>query len=412
MARAECMARAEERRCGDTETQRRGGAEVLRACYLCDMRLFQFSGFFQMMAISMMNLFPLYWSSLGYSDGAIGILNGLGNITAVLGPLFFAWFASRQAPSRLIAWCFLLSGFSIPLMLWAKPIVLQTAVFGLTQFLKVGYLTLVPVGVLHLLGPRAGLDYGRYRRFGSAGFLVAGLAGMAMQRTSPALVVWLVGGACLLAALPFLGKIEIPRLHVPTEGWIDLFRPRKVRYFLLGSFVLSAWNAGVWVFLPLRMREMGANPNLIAWTMAECGLIAVVSLGLVGRWADHLQKPSLLFLLVPLFAALRLLLMAWPTQHAEWFLAIQWTHVIVWVLGEVVQIQFVRTIVKPSLFPRAQAALQIGTYAGMGIASALMGLLVPHLGLRATIAASALLPLLAWPWLWASHRAPNAETLG
>lgn len=375
------------------------------------MLFFQFSGFFQMMAISVMNLFPLFWLSLGYSERTIGLLNGFGMITAILGPFFFGWIGSHKAPSRIIALCFLLTGLATPLMLLSTHVVAQTFLFGLSQFLKVGFLTLVPVGVLHLLGERAGLDYGRYRRAGSAGFLIAGFAGYLIQQTNPSIAVWLVAGACVLAAIPFLGKIQIPLIHAPEEGWIDLFRDRKTFYFLLGSMLLSTWNAGVWVFLPLRMRELGASPNLIAWTMAECGLIAMLTLTKTGRIVDRIKHPAMIFLLVPVAAGLRLWLMALPQTTPEWFVLIQGMHVLVWVLGEIVQIQFVRHYTKPSLFPRVQAMLQVGTYAGMGAASVVMGLLVEPFGIRDTLTLSALMPLLAIPFLWLALKAVRRENL-
>lgn len=364
-----------------------------------------------MMAISVMNLFPLFWQSLGYSDGAIGILNGVGMVAAILGPFFFGWLGSHRAPAGVVAACFLLTGLAAPLMLLSSHIVVQTLLMGLSQFLKVGFLTLVPVGVLHLLGPRAGLEYGRYRRAGSAGFFLAGAAGILIQASNPAITVWIVAVACLLAALPFLSRVGIPLVHAPQEGWIHLLRDRKTFYFLVGSMLLSTWNAGVWVYLPLRMREMGASPNLIAWTMAECGLIAILSLTLTGRIVDRLRKPALLLLAVPVAAAVRLWLMSLPGSTAEWFLVIQWMHVPVWVLGEVVSIQFVRHYTKPSLFPRVQAMLQVGTYLGMGAASVLMGLFVESLGIRQTLLFSALLPLTALPVLWLSLREVRRELL-
>ncbi len=362
-----------------------------------------------MMALSVMNIFPLFWSSLGYSDSSIGILNGVAMVAAILGPLFFGWIGSRKAPARIIAICFVATGVVTPLMLCFNGIGAQTLLFGVSQFLKVGFLTLVPVGVLHLLGPRAGLDYGRYRRVGSAGFLVAGFAGYLVQISNPGIAVWIVGVACVLAALPFLWHIQIPMVHAPDEGWKTLFSDRKTRYFLLGSLLLSTWNAGVWVFLPLRMREMGATPSLISWTMAECGLIAILSLSLTGRIVDRIGRPALLYLAVPVAASLRLLLMASPDSTPQWFLLIQWMHVLVWVLGEIVQIQFVRKYTKPSLFPRIQAMLMMCTYAGMGGASALMGLLVEPFGLRATLALSATLPLLALPFLWLAFKSIGPE---
>jgi predicted MFS family arabinose efflux permease len=295
-------------------------------------------------------------------------------------------------------------------MLVSGNIVVQTVLVGLSQFLKVGFLTLVPVGVLHLLGPRAGLDYGRYRRTGSAGFFVAGAAGLLIQATSTSASVWIFAAACLLAALPFLGKVEIPLVRAPEEGWGNLLRDRRTFYFLLGSMLLSTWNAGVWIYLPLRMREMSASPNLISWTMAECGLIAIVSLTWTGRLVDRLKNPALLLLVVPIAAAVRLSLMALPVENPAWFLLIQWMHVPVWVLGEVASIQFVRHYTKVSLFPRVQAVLQVGTYLGMGGASVLMGLVVRDMGIRDTILLSALLPLTALPVLWLSFRAKQSES--
>lgn len=368
------------------------------------MHYFQFSGFFQMLAISVMNLFPLFWQSLGYSNGAIGILNGVGMVAAIVGPFFFGWLGSRRAPSKVVAICFLLTGLATPLMLLSSHIVVQTILAGLAQFLKVGFLTLVPVGVLHLLGPRAGLDYGRYRRVGSAGFFVAGAAGLMIQAANPSISVWIVAVACLLAALPFLGKVSIPLIHVPQEGWLDLVRDRRTLFFLVGSTLLSTWNAGVWIYQPLRMHEMGASPNLIAWTLAECGLIAIVSLTATGRAVDRLRNPALLLLVVPVAASIRLWLLSLPDTNPWWFLLIQWMHIPVWVLGEVASIQFVRHYTKPSLFPRVQAMLQVGTYLGMGSASVLMGLVVPQAGMQQTIFLSALLPLTALPVFWLSFR--------
>jgi len=367
------------------------------------VRAYQISVFFQMAAISIANLLPLFWEELGMGKGAIGSLNSLGMAISLVGPFFFGWIGSRSDPARLVALCFFGTAVLGPLMLlWTSPLG-QGILFGASQFLKVGYLTLVPVGVLHLLGPRAGLDYGRYRRVGSTGFAVAVAGtGFLLARLGNETILWASALCALLAGLPFVNTIRIPTPRATGDSYTSVMRNAKIRWFLFGSLVLGTWQAAPFVFLQLRMKEMGAATGLIGLVLAEGGIVAMLSLTAVGRFADRFAVEKLYY--IPAIAAcVRLLLYAAPSQNPYWFIAIQLLHIPVWVLSEVCQVKIIRTFAPPSQFARVQALLQIVNTAGWALAAAVTGWIAEACSLRAAFAWTAWLPLLALPFLIRAH---------
>jgi MFS family permease len=70
------------------------------------MAWLRFSAFFQMMALSLANLIPLFWSkSLGFNPEQIGFIIGVANFVAIVAPLFFGSFGGIR-PVFWILICF------------------------------------------------------------------------------------------------------------------------------------------------------------------------------------------------------------------------------------------------------------------------------------------------------------------
>jgi predicted MFS family arabinose efflux permease len=374
------------------------------------LRSYKFSIFFQMMGISSATLLPIFWSdTLQFDAGKIGWLNTLSTLISLIAPLLFGWISTHWAHHKVIFSCFILTTFSTLALLVLPSFFSQSLGLGLMQFMRIGYLVIVPAGVLTLLGVRAAKEYGYYRRIGSIGFLIGVIGTGWLSDIFGAQVIPLISGvATVIAAIPFLFQIRSNISKEIKVGYAMLWEIKLTRYLIPAFALISSWSAAAFIFLPVRMREMEASGNLIGWTVSMCGILALITLVKAGQLADHFN-PKKLYLLIPIAGALRMYAMSLPEVHAEWFLAIQFLHIPAWVLGEVIQMKLLKEYCPKELFPRAQAAMMVAQSIGIALCSGLIAVMSNRYELKESLAIAAVLPLLALPFVWMMVRAPKLE---
>ncbi len=365
------------------------------------MAWFKYSAFFQMMGISASSLIPLFWKEiLHYEADKIGFLNAIATAIALSGPLFFGWAGTRQQIDKTIKVCFILSAVLSPFFLSSQSFWLQAVLFTGISFLRCGFTTLVPVGVLNLLSSRAGQEYGKYRRVGSMGFLVGVIgAGYLAKATNPSWVLAILGGSALFAVYPYLNRIEIPQAPQRSGNYRDLLKIPGMLWFYLGTLLISTWSSAAFIFMPLRLSDLGASASTIGWVVSECGIVALFTLSYLGKMTDR-YSPAKLYLWVPLFAFLRIFLYGLPTENASWFFLIQLLHIPTWVISEVIQVKTLRSRIPNVHFSRGMALLQVSQSLGLALGSGYIGLCSGHFGLQQAFRWGALLPLFALPFLY------------
>jgi PPP family 3-phenylpropionic acid transporter len=271
---------------------------------------------------------------------------------------------------------------------------------GLVLF-RAGFLSLVPVGVLANLGPKAAEEYGQWRRIGSIGFLVGSIGtGYLIEWTSPHAILWVMILGAAIPAWIYRKPRGYPSQQSQTlSPWQALKHP-PLKLLVAAHLLISIWSSAAFLLLPVRMRELDASASLIAWTISLCGIIAVLTLVPVAKWVDR-HNAAKIYPIVAIAAALRVGLMAWPSVQPEWFLFIQLFHVPTWVLGEVLQIRLLRTLCSTEHLAAGQAWILGALNGGIALAGLVVGLLeLWDWSLQESFLVLAWIPLLALFPLW------------
>lgn len=348
------------------------------------------------MALSVIVFIPLFWKeALGYSQSTVGFMNGIGVALALAAPICSGWMGAKYSPHKIIFVSFLFYSVGSLLFLGGVSLPYQIAVFVLFTFSRWGVFTLVPVGVLQTLSESAGRDYGRYRRFGSIGFLLGILGlGYLSDRSSIEIVFSVVAIVALVAALPFATKLSIPVSQDRSIRYRQLLRRPPVLFFLVIAGFIASSNSLTFVYLPLRLREMGASNSLVALVMSLCGVTATLSFPWAGRFSDR-HNASLIVRVVVVCTTLRMVSLALPETNPEWVILLQLGHIPTWVLFDAFTIKYIKDVVSSEEFAKMQALCHVAHNIGLAIGSLIAAGLLVYFQLRVTYVLSAPLPLLA-----------------
>jgi len=199
----------------------------------------------------------------GWSEAAVGWQGGIHYACLIAFPLLWGYLIDRSGdPGRVVRFIAIASAVTfLPFAMTTAvvPLVGVTLVFGA---FRVGMVTSTDALTLAVVA-RDGGDYGRARIWGSAGFIAGGfiLAGVvsAMGRSAVpgALLVILVLTAALAATLP--GRFTTPpqRSESLTAGVRRLLRRSQLRHFLSISFGARLFAQGLYIFLPLHLKDLG-----------------------------------------------------------------------------------------------------------------------------------------------------------
>lgn len=325
----------------------------------------------------------------GIGETVIGILGGIaGAVSAGMG-LFWGWLSDRTAHcTPIVAGGCLLTALSLVVLAFSR----QLTGFAVAQFLSASglsaTLSLMPVLVLAVLGGKSvGGGYGRFRLFGSIGY-VAGLYVLA-SRVRGLDTLFLVASLALgLAVVPLFWARVQPRRHVERHGFAVFAREPRLVAFLIAVFLLGLGGPATFTFLSLYAREIGMNQAEIARLMGVCGLVAMFGLPLSGIISDRIGTRPVLaitFLAMPV----RLLMQATAAGSGGLYAA-QLLHFFTWAGLEVTMYIYVTQITgDQDKGVAVSAVVTTRTLSGV-LGSPLCGWLAEHLGYRAMFVVMAL----------------------
>ena len=360
----------------------------------------KFSIFFQQTAFAFSGFIPLYWKqSIGLSEVTIGNITAVGTFLGLTAPLLFGSLGSHYSLERPIRWSFMLFALAAAILLAFPAIPTQGLGYTLYFIARCGFFTLVPVVFLHYQSKSFGHEYGKYRRLGSAGYLLGIIgAGLISQWHGAQWAIMLVIPCALLAAWPFCSKIhQAPNIESPEKYRNILFSKPLVQFYVALVFI-GGFMPFSFIYLPLRLNELQFTNNEIAIVMAIWPISAFIGLPILGKLSDKYCLRNLFFL-VPLFSALRVGLCYFP-EHIFWFLLIEFLHIPSWCLNDVVIMNFLKRHCTPRQFSKAQALAIITVSLGAGLGSAFAAQLILHFGLQQSFLFGAFIPLLAIPLIF------------
>jgi MFS transporter, PPP family, 3-phenylpropionic acid transporter len=273
--------------------------------------------FFQFAAIGMYFTFlNVYYKEVGLSGTQIGLISMISGVVSMAGSFLWGYLSDRIGkPSILIAGGTvgaLLFTQLIPLVNLAglaNPLLWYILIGCLGALMTASSNTLVDSTCLAMLGERS-RDYGRYRLWGSVGYIVAALfAGFLFDHVN---LVWMFPAYGLLMLFFAIAALRLPQRAVKLQdsGWgqIGQMVRQPVWLVLMGTVFLFwvAYYASI-MFMGVALKSMGANSSLISYAVVIGAIVEIPCMILSGR-------------LIQRFGAVRLLWLALALQVIRFFL--------------------------------------------------------------------------------------------
>jgi len=334
-----------------------------------------------------MTFLNLWLKREGLSGTAIGTLSAVMSVVAilftpVLGPRFDA---SRRQPSFL-AWLAVLSGvfysfFAFNLPYWALCLAMAGLSFcwtPLTPFLN-------SMALHSRAATAASRGFGGYRRWGSAGFAVAGAA---TGWLSWATGLWIIFPAYLLCALgtAFLSS-GIPRAsvtpHAEKSGLVQamrqLIRLPVFRALALLSFVYAIGNSICWGFRAIYLDSIGVPERHIGQLWFLPIFAEMIALTYNDWLVDRIGAPRLI-LFGTVAGGLRWVLLSFVTSLPAVY-TVEILHGVSFALYIIGFMEIIRHLIPARLSTTSQLLLSSsasGTGGALGAVAG--GLLFDHVG--------------------------------
>lgn len=226
-------------------------------------------------------------------------------------------------------------------------------------------LNMMPLLVIAMTGGDSqGQAYGRYRIFGSIGFLL-GAMGLPVVLEALGhgddlqLIILCAAAGMLLGVLPLSRvKIETPGRESGSAGLGDLLRDPEVILFLIAAFFFALANPAVYNFFAAYGRVLGADNEALAWLTGLLGVLAILGLPVAGWVCDRFGPRWMLFL-----AFLCQPFRAWSLSVVnayEWLWIPQVFHFFTWAGLEVAALLFITRIAG-----EGRRGVAVGAYSGM-----------------------------------------------
>lgn len=233
---------------------------------------------------ALMPFLPIFYRSLGFPAGQIGVLLSIAPLVTLAAAPFWGGVADASRRHRLV-----LMGVMAGAMLAAASLS-QARVFGLLALAAAAYaffnapiIPLIDHSVLALLASPAGkgADYGRQRMWGAIGWgLSAPLAGWLAGRlgqTWPFVVYLTMMGVTMVAAARFPIKVEV-RERSYWSGMRELLADRRWYVFLAIFLICGVGGSVISNYLFLFMADLGASQATmgLALSVATLGEMPVL----------------------------------------------------------------------------------------------------------------------------------------
>lgn len=243
------------------------------------------------------NFFPLWLRDAGWSEPQIGWLDGLRYACVIATPLLWGRLADRRGEAvgvlRLLALGGLISFLPVLVTDAFWPLLIAMTVWAAFRVAQVPTLDAVTLSRIEI----AGGEYGRYRSWGSAGFILGSLAlGGLIESSSRAVIPWALTGvliATLLMVLLMPREAIRPRARdriAPSllQASRSLLARRPVRSIYAVAFASRFAMHGLYGFLPLHLADIGVGDAMLPvyWSTGVLSEILLIrrSRRLFGRW--------------------------------------------------------------------------------------------------------------------------------
>lgn len=379
-------------------------------------RLSSFYFFFFAIVGTLVPYWGPYLRTLGFSEGQIGELFAVLNVSRIVAPNVWGWLADRTGRRmRAVRWASLSALLSFAGVLIGQGygwLVLVTAAFS---FFWNGALPQFEANTMNHLGAREH-RYSRIRLWGSVGFIAAVVTlGTLVDRAGLGIVPYallLLFFGMWLASWFAPERAGASAHEQPGDFWRVLRRP-EVLGFLAAAFLSQMSHGPYYAFFSIYLQEHGYRGNLIgllwAWgVVAEIGVFM-----LVHRWLPRYGPRRLMIAALLLGAVRWFIIGAFPAVPTLLFAA-QTLHAASFGIYHAVGIAVVNRFFRGRSQGRGQAVYSSMTFgAGVALGSLAGGYLWQPLGGSGVFylagAASALAAVFAYRAVPTDFRAPAAQ---
>ena len=272
--------------------------------------------------------FALYLSDVGMTAVEIGMLMALPQLSRIVAPHLWGWFADHgktrlgivraagAAGTLAFAGIFFGSSFA-----WLFVVLLAMTFFWSAA------LPLVEATTLSHLGEEIG-RYGRIRVWGSVGFIAAVVAvGYLLDMSSPRALLWVVGG--LMLGMLMLSWLVHDAPVAPHDDDVlpvwQIIRKPAVVALVIASALLAAAHGPYYTFYTIHLVDHGYSKSLAGWLWV-LGVICEIGIFV---WMSHLYRAYTLrqiLIASTLLAALRFVVIGWGADSVVLLLGAQTLH--------------------------------------------------------------------------------------
>ena len=336
---------------------------LLRAC-----------SFAQVCATGLFSVFEtVYMQENGISASWIGIIMGVTNgLFIFTGPMWGRIADKTNRYKRILILGTIGLSLTLVWFAWSKSITdfMIYAVLRGTFFSAI--LGIMPaLGMANLRATGKGKGYGRYRSFGSLGFIAVSAVFPVLFGNIKTMAYF--SALVLPLSIWALRKLDDPPKHKEQTHtrWHQM--PRDFYIFMIASFFSFLTEPGVNGFFSAYAKSQGASLQLVGVLSGMTGFIAMVSLSPMGKWVDSRGVKIVLF--ISFFSqSLRMLITS--LIHVPEFLWIpHLLHVFGWAGKEVATMVFLTNLVGERRQAIALSLFASLRMSGMMVGSLIMGYL-------------------------------------
>ena len=334
----------------------------------------------QLAALGLMGAFEtVHMQDQGLSEGRIGIVLAIENGLMIFTALLWGRLADHtQRFKRCLTVCTVGMVATLAWFALAQDFG-DFVVYGVMRGLFfTGIVGLMPALALANLDPtKPGSGFGGYRRYGSIGFLWAASI-MPLLFDGIATMSW-VAVLYLPLSLWFVAGLKNPQEH--AGGSVEsppLWGNQAFWWFIIAHFFVSMSDPAVHGFFNTYARELGASMEWVGLLSGMTGVIALLTLGYMGRLADRIGAARILILG---FSAqgLRMLTTSFITD-ADWLWVAHLFHGFGWAGKEVGTLLLLSALLGKKRLGMAASLLISVRMAGMMAGSLVMGWLAESQG--------------------------------
>ena len=278
-----------------TPAGERSGATGLRLLYLLTFLYVGGHG----------NFFPLWLRESGWTPTELGWLDGVKYMTVIVLPLYWGRLIDRRGDAiGVLKWVALGCLLTFVPVLFSVDFWVVLGALTLWAVFRVGQIPALDALTLSHV-KRHGGTYGRFRSWGSLGFIVGGvLLGWLVSATDRSVIPMALMGTLGVTVLLIWSLRPEPVEPRPATRVAEtvkrLLADRSLRAVYIAAFLSRLTQHGLYGFLPLHLQDLGVEDWAVPWFWA----VGVMSEILLIRNTRHLfAGRSTRLILVLCFAA-------------------------------------------------------------------------------------------------------------